>query len=58
MATNQRDATALPGIQGPKLFGLCQEHPNQRASRTLTLISKAMQQMANLVWDRASHGSQ
>jgi hypothetical protein len=36
-------------ILGPKLFGLCADHPSQKNSRTLTLISKTVQQLANLL---------
>ncbi|KAI9183340.1 hypothetical protein H9P43_004257 [Blastocladiella emersonii ATCC 22665] len=34
-------------VLGPKLFGLCDVFPNQTVSRTLTLLSKALQQLAN-----------
>jgi len=36
-------------ILGPKLFGLTAEHPSQKNSRALTLISKTVQQLANLL---------
>ena len=36
-------------ILGPKLFGLTAEHPSQKNSRGLTLISKTVQQLANLL---------
>ncbi|KAH7325791.1 hypothetical protein B0I35DRAFT_448861 [Stachybotrys elegans] len=37
-----------PAILSPKLFGLLRDHPRPRAQRTLTLIAKALQKMANL----------
>jgi len=36
-------------ILTPKLFGLSTSHPDQTISRTLTLISKALQNLGNLV---------
>ncbi|KAI2795115.1 hypothetical protein POX_a01720 [Penicillium oxalicum] len=37
-----------PAILNPKLFGLLKDHPRQRAQRTLTLIAKALQGLANM----------
>ncbi|KAG0349200.1 hypothetical protein BG004_000855 [Podila humilis] len=38
-----------PAILGPKLFHIVREHPEPRAHRTLTLIAKSLQGLANLV---------
>ncbi|KAG0264334.1 hypothetical protein DFQ27_001276 [Actinomortierella ambigua] len=38
-----------PAILGPKLFCIMREHPEARAHRTLTLIAKSLQGLANLV---------
>ncbi|KAK3814447.1 MAG: Rho GTPase activation protein, partial [Benniella sp.] len=38
-----------PAILGPKLFHIVREHPEARAHRTLTLIAKSLQGLANLV---------
>ncbi|KAG0290308.1 hypothetical protein BGZ96_006177 [Linnemannia gamsii] len=38
-----------PAILGPKLFYIVREHPEARAHRTLTLIAKSLQGLANLV---------
>ncbi|PLB50240.1 hypothetical protein P170DRAFT_445592 [Aspergillus steynii IBT 23096] len=37
-----------PAILNPKLFGLLKDHPRPRAQRTLTLIAKALQGLANM----------
>ncbi|KAF3490507.1 GTPase activating protein [Arthroderma uncinatum] len=37
-----------PAILNPKLFGLLKEHPRARAQRTLTLVAKGLQGLANL----------
>lgn len=38
-----------PAILSPKLFYIVREHPEPRAHRTLTLIAKSLQGLANLV---------
>ncbi|EFX04052.1 GTPase activating protein [Grosmannia clavigera kw1407] len=37
-----------PAILNPKLFGLLRDHPRPRAQRTLTLIAKGLQALANM----------
>ncbi|KAI9881462.1 MAG: hypothetical protein M1830_000024 [Pleopsidium flavum] len=37
-----------PAVLNPKLFGLLKEHPRPRAQRTLTLIAKSLQGLANM----------
>lgn len=37
-----------PAILNPKLFGLLRDHPQPKAQRTLTLIAKSLQALANL----------
>ncbi|KAI0389523.1 Rho GTPase activation protein [Xylariaceae sp. FL0594] len=37
-----------PAILNPKLFGLLRDYPRPRAQRTLTLITKGLQALANL----------
>ncbi|KAI5867107.1 Rho GTPase activation protein [Durotheca rogersii] len=37
-----------PAILNPKLFGLLRDNPRHRAQRTLTLIAKGLQALANL----------
>lgn len=37
-----------PAILNPKLFGLLRDHPRSKAQRTLTLIAKSLQVLANL----------
>ncbi|KAJ5814734.1 hypothetical protein N7474_006511 [Penicillium riverlandense] len=37
-----------PAILNPKLFGLLKDHPRPRAQRSLTLVAKALQGLANM----------
>jgi hypothetical protein len=37
-----------PALLNPKLFGLLRDHPQPKAQRTLTLIAKSLQALANL----------
>jgi hypothetical protein len=37
-----------PALLNPKLFGLLLDHPQHKAQRTLTLIAKSLQALANL----------
>ena len=37
-----------PALLNPKLFGLLRDHPRPKAQRTLTLIAKSLQALANL----------
>jgi hypothetical protein len=38
----------VPAVLNPKLFGLLKDHPKARARRTLTLIAKSLQGLANM----------
>ncbi|KAK6500377.1 hypothetical protein TWF481_010720 [Arthrobotrys musiformis] len=37
-----------PAIMNPKMFGLLKDHPGTRAQRTLTLVAKSIQGLANM----------
>lgn len=37
-----------PALLNPKLFGLLKDHPQPKAQRTLTLVAKSLQALANL----------
>ncbi|KAI9861556.1 MAG: hypothetical protein M1813_005166 [Trichoglossum hirsutum] len=37
-----------PAVLNPKLFGLLRDHPQPKAQRTLTLIAKSLQGLANM----------
>jgi hypothetical protein len=37
-----------PALLNPKLFGILRDHPQPKAQRTLTLIAKSLQALANL----------
>jgi hypothetical protein len=37
-----------PALLNPKLFGLLRDHPQSKAQRTLTLVAKSLQALANL----------
>jgi hypothetical protein len=37
-----------PALLNPKLFGLLRDHPQPKAQRTLTLVAKSLQALANL----------
>ncbi|RPB24447.1 hypothetical protein L211DRAFT_164418 [Terfezia boudieri ATCC MYA-4762] len=37
-----------PAVLNPKLFGLLKDHPGVRAQRTLTLVAKSLQGLANM----------
>ncbi|KAI9692546.1 MAG: hypothetical protein M1822_006777 [Bathelium mastoideum] len=37
-----------PAVLNPKLFGLLKDHPRARARRTLTLVAKSLQGLANV----------
>ncbi|KAK6355762.1 hypothetical protein TWF718_000144 [Orbilia javanica] len=37
-----------PAIMNPKMFGLLKDHPGTRAQRTLTLVAKSLQGLANM----------
>ncbi|KAF1809311.1 Rho GTPase activation protein, partial [Eremomyces bilateralis CBS 781.70] len=38
----------VPAVLNPKLFGLLKDHPQTQARRTLTLIAKSLQGLANM----------
>lgn len=46
-----------PAIVSPRLFGIATDHPDERSLRTLKLIAKILQTMANVVEEASAKES-